>query len=323
MKGYFYHQDPGEDEILGFKCSVAELSSIEEMETGFIITSFNKEKIYNLKPISSISTDYLDQIQLGTNDVHIIGFDQYREQVLNAVEFCKRNEGKVVMSRLKKTVLPQGFSLKCFFIDICKKYSHSFNYCLCLEGGTVWLGATPEVLIRSKDGRSSIYSLAGSRDAENPFEWTEKEKTEQKFVTDTISAELMNLSIDFEIDGPKTVRAANLEHLLSEFHFTTAMGLQVANLIHPTPAVCGIPREKALEFIRKVENHDRKFYSGIIGWKKGKDLSLYVNLRCGEVSKDAFLSYVGGGITGNSNPEKEWEETEIKSQTLLSILKKN
>jgi len=95
--------------------------------------------------------------------------------------------------------------------------------------------------------------------------------------------------------------------------------------LHPTPAVCGLPKNEAKSFILENENYDRKYYTGFLG-ELNSDVngintsSLYVNLRCMEIAKDEAIIYVGGGITKDSIPEKEWEETVRKTATMKKVL---
>ena len=97
---------------------------------------------------------------------------------------------------------------------------------------------------------------------------------------------------------------------------------------HPTPAVCGLPAKKAKNFILENENYNREFYSGFLGEinipksTKNKKSHLFVNLRCMSLENNIARIYVGGGITKDSIPEKEWEETVSKSFTMKSVLKK-
>ncbi|MFN4152081.1 MAG: chorismate-binding protein, partial [Candidatus Sericytochromatia bacterium] len=89
----------------------------------------------------------------------------------------------------------------------------------------------------------------------------------------------------------------------------------------PTPAVCGLPKIDSLSFIIENELHDRDFYTGFLGTINIDEKShIRVNLRCMEFSKDSIILYLGCGINKDSNPEKEWFETEIKAETLLSII---
>ncbi len=127
--------------------------------------------------------------------------------------------------------------------------------------------------------------------------------------------------------GPVTVKAGNVVHLKTQYNLSkeqteNKVGELIAGL-HPTPAVCGLPRNKSYELIRKVEKHERGFYSGFIGpWNLSGDSQLFVNLRCAEIYSDKLSLYVGGGLTAESKPEDEWQETVKKSQTLLSVVEK-
>jgi isochorismate synthase len=92
--------------------------------------------------------------------------------------------------------------------------------------------------------------------------------------------------------------------------------------LHPTPAVCGLPKESAKEFILENEGYDRSFYTGFLGELSVENRSnLFVNLRCMQVKDATYYIYIGGGITSASVPEKEWEETVAKSKVMLRVLK--
>ena len=95
---------------------------------------------------------------------------------------------------------------------------------------------------------------------------------------------------------------------------------EILSALHPTPAVGGYPKELAMEWIRRVEPHERRYYGGYLGPMFGEHVRLFVNLRCMEVDDSRLRLYVGGGLTDKSDPESEWKETEAKAQTLLSII---
>ena len=99
----------------------------------------------------------------------------------------------------------------------------------------------------------------------------------------------------------------------------------LVDLLHPTPAVCGLPKEAAKQFILENENYNRSYYTGFLGelnmgLQNKNDSHLFVNLRCMEIEKNEAYIYVGGGITKESNPEEEWEETVAKSNIMLKVL---
>ena len=93
------------------------------------------------------------------------------------------------------------------------------------------------------------------------------------------------------------------------------------NKLQPTPAVCGLPKDRALDLIMKTEQHNREYYAGFCGpINYLHKTDLFVNLRCMKILKGQFALFVGGGLTAKSEPEKEWAETELKSETLKRII---
>jgi isochorismate synthase len=90
--------------------------------------------------------------------------------------------------------------------------------------------------------------------------------------------------------------------------------------LHPTPAVAGLPKKVAQQYLAALEGHERRLYTGIIGRATEGKEKLYVNVRCAEIIDQTLFAYVGGGFTPDSEPLLEWEETENKSQTLLRLL---
>ena len=103
-----------------------------------------------------------------------------------------------------------------------------------------------------------------------------------------------------------------------KFNLNGTSPLTLAFEIHPTPAVCGVPTIEALKKIKHIELHDRALYAGIIGVVDEENANLYVNLRCAQFTQGKAHLYVGGGLTSQSDPEAEWEETERKALTLIN-----
>jgi isochorismate synthase len=132
---------------------------------------------------------------------------------------------------------------------------------------------------------------------------------------------------DFKEKGPRTIVAGDLLHLKTEFEVNMKetnfpeLGTVMLELLHPTSAVAGMPKAPALAFLQKNEGFDRSFYSGFLGPIQVEDKSsLFVNLRCMQVLKNEAILYAGAGVTEDSNPEKELEETGLKFNTILNIL---
>jgi isochorismate synthase len=189
----------------------------------------------------------------------------------------------------------------------------------------LWMGATPELLCKVKNTHFSTMSLAGTQKVieHEKVYWTEKEKVEQQLVTDYIVNELKLEVKNLKISNPSDVKAGHLWHIKTDIEgeITNKDSLKrIVKKLHPTPAVCGISKEKAKEFIFNNENYNRAFYTGYLGEiNVNQSSDLYVNLRCMQVSENEISIYVGGGITHDSLPEKEWEETVAKANTMKNV----
>ena len=120
------------------------------------------------------------------------------------------------------------------------------------------------------------------------------------------------------------MRAGNLVHLRSDFHFTLPKSDRLGQLLsrlYPTPAVCGLPKEAARDFILRNEYARRDYYSGFVGpLSPATDTHLYVALRCMRIDSQGYSLYAGGGLLADSDMETEWNETEDKMQTMRSLL---
>lgn len=237
---------------------------------------------------------------------------------------------KLVLSRKVIIPLPTGFSWLNAFGVACKRYVHSYVSLFYAPQTGFWLGATPEILLSGQEGRFQTVALAGTQvltDECKMPQWSEKNKNEQCLVTDFIADILHASGTSPEIKGPITVTAGSLAHLKTEFNFVlqdeTCL-LSLLPALHPTPAVCGVEKSKAYEFIASQEGYDRSYYSGFLGqYNPCGKTQLYVNLRCmnGDIS-DHLCLYAGGGLLPTSVLEEEWLETERKLQTMKYVIYK-
>ncbi|MGP8215843.1 MAG: chorismate-binding protein [Bacteroidia bacterium] len=246
----------------------------------------------------------------------------YCKQIEKAVSAIKTGKfAKVILSRVEEVKNIETEPLK-IFAGLCKKYNSAFISLVVIPGITAWLTASPELLVSLKGDFIRTVSLAGTKPSGMSLSWEDKEKTEQQIVTDYIEGILKKHCVDISISGPESVIAGNVMHLKTEFNAVLTSGLkQLVNDLHPTPAICGMPKDKALEFINSTELHQRKYYAGYIGpYNMDGKTELFVNLRCAELMPGKANLYIGGGITADSDPEKEWKETVMKAQTLLSVI---
>lgn len=255
--------------------------------------------------------------------------DDYLKLIGKTVtEIREGSLSKVIISRqipAKRT----DTSLGSTFLQLHDQTPNAFTYLVNLPVAGIWMGATPEVLIKSDGEQFETVSLAGTqvrKPGADEYYWSTKDIEEQAFVSRYMLDVFFNFDIHkYKTKGPETLESGKVAHLKTSFFFPVekiekCMGDFIADL-HPTPAVCGLPKDLAAEFIRENEAHQRKYYTGYLGpWRLNQQVSLFVNLRCMEITSAEFILYVGGGITSRSIPEKEWDETNQKAKTLLSVI---
>lgn len=231
---------------------------------------------------------------------------------------------KAILSRLKIESLSNCDYTK-LFNEIVHKYPKAFCFFFNIPGKGSWMGASPELLLENHDKGFKTIALAGTQSYEkcidNEIKWGNKEIKEQQIIVDYLSEKLTSINIDFKTNGPITIKAGNVYHLKTSFTSELQIDpLPLALSLHPGPAISGFPVTKALDFIKKIEQHDREYYCGFMGPCDKDSTQFFVNLRCMQVFSDALCLYAGGGYTIDSVPEDEWQETELKCQTLLSVL---
>lgn len=231
---------------------------------------------------------------------------------------------KVVLSRKEKVEL-RDFNLIETFQKLLNSYPTAFVYVWYHPKVGMWLGATPETLVSIQNKNFTTMALAGTQVYNDTINvtWQPKELEEQQFVTDYIIDRLSDISSEITASGIETIKAGKLLHLRTILN--GKLKTNTASLIkslHPTPAVCGLPLETSKQFILDNESYHRSFYTGFLGELNinDKESNLFVNLRCMEVSNKTVNIYVGGGITRDSNPVKEWQETVAKTTTMKKVL---
>lgn len=258
--------------------------------------------------------------------------EEYFLQVAAIIETIESGAfEKAVLSRIKVVEGDHRHKLVATFMKMCATYPYSMAYIFQVED-QLWLGATPEILASVQKGVFRTLSLAATRlntpENKKLAAWGEKELQEQQYVTDYIERILRSCDLSSIRMSPRYVRqAGNLLHLCTDFicdgEEVSGKMSQVLNALHPTPAVCGMDTEAARNFLLDLEKHDRQYYSGYLGPVNivAGEIALYVNLRCMRVCSEYAHIFVGGGITADSIAEDEWQETVMKSKTILSVLK--
>lgn len=292
---FIFHRFDNSEE-LKFKTNLVQQISVEDLQDNVEFYLSNSE--------FEEAISYNDYINLVTKTIN---------------ELNTSSTKKIVISRIKE-INNNGINLLKTFKKLHYSYPNAFVYLWYTENNEIWIGASPELLLEEDQLTINTVSLAGTLPKEE--NWTSKEIHEQQVVTDYIVEKLSQAS-NIKVDGPHTIDAGFFNHLKSYISAKVKSYDEVENILndlHPTPAVCGMPKEAAKEFILENEGYNRSFYAGYLGFKTAKSSMYFVNLRCAKIYNNKAKIYVGGGIMPDSNPEKEWQETEMKSKTIGNLL---
>lgn len=296
-------------------------------QSGFVFVSFDgKNKIiipkenseYYKKDINFELDFYSKSIDIQTSNAAKNHFKELVDLSVREIKLGKFE--KLVVSR--KIDFQNEIDIFQTYKNILKTYPTAFRYLFFHPKVGIWIGASPEQLIKIENNKFETVALAGTQLFSNDIHWTKKEIEEQQFVTDYIVSNCENVASTIEISKPFTVQAGKLAHIKTIISGIIAKEneSELISKLHPTPAVCGLPKEKAKEFILKNEKYDRKFYTGYLGeYNLNETANLFVNLRCMEIGKINSI-YVGCGITKDSIAENEFVETANKSMTMQNIV---
>lgn len=300
-------------------------------EKGFVFSDFSGDKHIILNSDEFLKSTYLPVSKQETKvnyeeDKLIEDKEFHLKLVAKAVQEIKKEtfEKVVVSRRIETSCETNPFEL---YKQLLNKYTTTFCYLWYHPKVGLWMGATPEILLKTDSQRLTTMSLAGTQEyiPNTAPQWGKKELHEQNIVTEYIADNLKGKVEDMKVSSAKSVRAGNLWHLKSTIEGKLKIGIkEVAETLHPTPAVCGLPKEPSKAFVLAHENYSREFYTGYLGELNFGDAKtqshLFVNLRCVQLLKNKAYVYVGGGITSESEPKRELEETIIKSKTMLNII---
>ncbi|MFN2117286.1 MAG: isochorismate synthase MenF [Candidatus Promineifilaceae bacterium] len=263
-------------------------------------------------------------------------FEIWEELVNNATQ-------TMVASELNKVVLARVCEIKAKNrIDICQALSFlNATYQECTRflfeprPYHAFYGATPEILIRLEGKDFTTMALAGSmprgktadEDQANAGELfsSRKERHEHQLVTQAIRRRLEPITSHLNIpDAPDVYRLSYIQHLMTPITGTLNKQsgiLPLVQLLHPTPAMGGSPRDLAMDFIRENEPVPRGWYAAPVGWIDSQgDGEFIVAIRSAVAQERRVWCYAGAGIVLDSQPDREWHETDLKFQPMLRAL---
>lgn len=334
---FVLYSKPNQNKIIGLFQKNDELYFSENLEeTGFILAPFDGKGQVLIPENNSevkISDFTFEGNILGDSPLLDNGYgkEAFEHLVQKGIEAISNNTfQKVVLSR-KEIVMVENLDFAIIFERLMQSYPTAFKYCWFHPKVGMWIGATPEQLLKADGNRINTVALAGTQKYEENHEvaWGEKEIEEQKFVTDFIVDNLKDMASELSTSRPYTLKAGTILHIKTDIEAVLKPRnhlKKVVSILHPTPAVCGLPKAAAKDFILQQEGYGREYYSGFLG-ELNKDFAtaesksdLFVNLRCLQVKENQAHLYIGCGITKDSVPEMEYRETVNKSLTMKRIL---
>lgn len=341
---FVVYKKPESNNVLGLFQWNANLYTVKSFEeTGYIFAPFDGEEVVLLPENESelviakwLSPEISQKSEVVNHQYDQAAADSHQNLVKKGIDGIEAGLfNKVVLSR-KEAVAVVDFDIVQTYKQLADSYPTAFVYCWYHPQKGLWMGAFSEQLLKIKGNQLFTMAVAGTQKwpDNEVVNWQQKEKEEQLVVTDFIIDSLKPLTVSMQVSDSYTLKAGSLAHIKTDIKAELHQHInirQVIDSIHPTPAVCGLPKQAAKEFILENENYNREYYSGYHG-ELNKDFSsdekqtdLFVNLRCMKiVSSQSEITtvslYVGGGITKDSVPEKEWEETVNKSRTIGKVL---
>lgn len=320
------------------KTKILDVSDSNQAGDGFVFAPFDMEAhpMYFFTARETKSYSDLTKLRIPTSSLFLSAYDgesitkpHYLNKLRQTIQVIREEEEthKIVLSRsfFKSEKKFENFGP--FFNRLLSAYPQSFVYLLNHPEIGTWCGASPELLFSSNLGQCQTVALASTRRIEafgdEQVAWNEKEVDEQQLVEHYIEEKLDHKVATFHKTGPDTIYSGRLAHICSYYRFKIPKVEEFGFVkeLHPTPAVCGLPKQVAQNHLAHLEAYDREYYSGFLGPIGVQQASsMYVNLRCFKVYSNGLNIFAGGGITKDSVPELEWTETCNKLDSILRLL---
>lgn len=263
---------------------------------------------------------------------------QWAATVAGAVEAIRRGDlDKVVLARSVVVHSTEPVAILRVFRELVGQYPQCYNFAW-KSDDAVFMGASPELLADVRGRHLHSNPLAGSaprgegedndRLIAQRLMSSSKDREEHALVVDDLAKRLTPLTTTLDFPAtPSLKQMATVQHLSTEMEGELAEGIGILDVIaaaHPTPAVGGVQREAAVDYIHDIEEIDRGWYTGGVGWINGAgEGAICIALRCGLIRGDTTHLYAGAGIVADSEPDAELIETRLKLRPLLDVLTRN
>jgi menaquinone-specific isochorismate synthase len=299
------------------------------------------EQIYRLNdlpvpPPSRLSDKKSTQAKKSTQENYVIPVEQFKAGIAQAVQtITSQNLEKIVLANAIDLQAPQPFQVASILRNLRQAYPDCSIFATCFGQGATFLGASPEVVLRTEKGHLWTEAIAGSAprgttevgDVElaNRLLQGPKERHEHQVVVDFILDCLGDLGLVPQTsNGPLLRQLTNIQHLWTPIEAPLPPSihpLEVLAQLYPTPAVAGFPRNLALGQLQGYEPFDRLLYAAPLGWVGNQGNSEFVvGIRSALIQDNLARLYAGVGIVAGSDPDLEFAEVQLKLRALLDVL---
>lgn len=308
----------------------------EGIRPGFVIAPFDLSAASIITIDSTSDAEWDDLTVLLNNDIpekHTFPMpsksttrEEHKTEVETIVSELEGNDHKKTIATKvifsKDSIDPENS-----FNSLSEKLPNAFIFLFYTPVSGAWLGASPELLLKSDSGNITTCALAGTRKSGRVGEWDRKNIMEQQIVRDYIMNIFSRFGLNPAYTPTVTRNAGKVEHLYTEISasYPEDKKFNIKELIcnlSPTPALCGFPKSESMDRISRLEKFKRGYYGGFCGiYSSLSDFAFYVNLRSIRFTADSWCMFAGGGITSQSDPKEEWEETEQKANGIINNLR--
>tara|TARA_Y100001970_G_scaffold97477_1_gene122686 strand:- start:3885 stop:5138 length:1254 start_codon:yes stop_codon:yes gene_type:complete len=287
------------------------------------LITINKHEKRTKKSTKKISNEISLKLDSETSN------NTFSSMIDNSIKMIQKKEiSKIVLSREKKIKFNFNTDRQSHFLSKAESnFPNCTTFLYDFKGKGCFFGVTPETLFKTKQKKFYSEALAGTFKTDDILKIMDKSKelNEHNFVVKHIKKRISNFSNNINYSKePYLINLNSITHMKTEFKSELKSEIDPFDIIHnlhPTPAVCGTPTNAAISNIRKLENHQRGWYSGTLGWVDSEYNSHFiVSIRSGLSVKNNLYMYAGCGIIENSNKDIEYDESEIKFNSILSIL---
>lgn len=296
------------------------------------LTDFIKSKFSKLKNVTNSFTvsEINNKIRLSKEEK----IESWRIKIDNIITRLQNKQfDKLVLSRCTEFDLLTHIKPVSLAYTLNIKYPECYNF-INKIGDTLFFGASPEILFTIKNGIVTTEALAGSTGRDNNDQIdrnlgselinSKKDIDEHYYVILHLQKILSECCSEIIVEeSPGLKKLSNIQHLHTSLNGRLNEDVNIFSIIKkifPTPAVAGFPVQSAIKAISEIEDFDRGLFTGFIGWMDIKDSSEFiVTIRSALVNSNKLFVYAGCGIVTGSDAEKEYNETQLKSQSIISL----